>query len=82
VLLVLLLLLLLLPRRTALLSLAAANRRLLQVAVLANHQNGRDTHIRQILLFGPCVRQGPMTSVGGGGSLASQLQSCLSGGMR
>lgn len=25
----------------------------MQVAVLTNHQNGRDTHIRQILLFGP-----------------------------
>eukprot|EP00879_Flechtneria_rotunda_P020557 GHRR01021630.1.p2 GENE.GHRR01021630.1~~GHRR01021630.1.p2 ORF type:complete len:139 (+),score=32.27 GHRR01021630.1:473-889(+) len=24
----------------------------MQVAVLANHQNGRDTHIRQICLFG------------------------------
>lgn len=24
-----------------------------QVAVLSNHQNGRDTHIRQIKIFGP-----------------------------
>ena len=24
-----------------------------QLAVLANHQNGRDTHIRQIKIFGP-----------------------------
>eukprot|EP00878_Enallax_costatus_P006606 GHUV01006924.1.p1 GENE.GHUV01006924.1~~GHUV01006924.1.p1 ORF type:complete len:181 (+),score=40.32 GHUV01006924.1:280-822(+) len=24
-----------------------------QVAILANHQNGRDTHVRQILLYGP-----------------------------
>ncbi|PSC73240.1 Anaphase-promoting complex subunit 10 [Micractinium conductrix] len=26
---------------------------MLQVAVLANHQNGRDTHIRQVRVFGP-----------------------------
>eukprot|EP00898_Chlorokybus_atmophyticus_P008507 jgi/Chlat1/8658/Chrsp87S08045 len=26
---------------------------LVQVAVLSNHQNGRDTHIRQIKIFGP-----------------------------
>jgi anaphase-promoting complex subunit 10 len=25
----------------------------IQVAVLANHQNGRDTHVRQIKIFGP-----------------------------
>jgi anaphase-promoting complex subunit 10 len=25
----------------------------LQIAVLANHQNGRDTHVRQIKVFGP-----------------------------
>lgn len=25
----------------------------LQVAVLANHQNGRDTHMRQVLVYGP-----------------------------
>ena len=25
----------------------------LQIAVLSNHQNGRDTHIRQVKLFGP-----------------------------
>lgn len=28
---------------------------ILQVAVLANHQNGRDTHIRQMQVFGPRV---------------------------
>jgi len=32
----------------------------LQVAVTGNHQNGRDTHVRQVLLFGP--------GGGGGGS--------------
>jgi len=26
---------------------------LVQVAVLNNHQNGRDTHIRQLKVFGP-----------------------------
>jgi anaphase-promoting complex subunit 10 len=25
----------------------------LQIAVLSNHQNGRDTHLRQIKVFGP-----------------------------
>ncbi|KAI9202715.1 anaphase-promoting complex, subunit 10/DOC domain-containing protein [Polychytrium aggregatum] len=29
---------------------------LLQIAVLANHQNGKDTHIRQIKIFGPPLR--------------------------
>ena len=24
-----------------------------QIAILSNHQNGRDTHIRQIKVFGP-----------------------------
>ena len=35
----------------------------LQVAVLSNHQNGRDTHVRQVLLFGP----GGGGAAGGGG---------------
>ena len=26
---------------------------LVQLAVLSNHQNGRDTHIRQIKIYGP-----------------------------
>jgi anaphase-promoting complex subunit 10 len=26
---------------------------MIQVAVLANHENGRDSHIRQIKVFGP-----------------------------
>ena len=25
----------------------------LQIAILSNHQNGRDTHLRQIKVFGP-----------------------------
>ncbi|KAI7840503.1 hypothetical protein COHA_005802 [Chlorella ohadii] len=35
---------------------------LLQVAVLANHQNGRDTHIRQVRVFGP--RTDPLRTLG------------------
>jgi anaphase-promoting complex subunit 10 len=27
--------------------------RILQIGILANHQNGRDTHVRQIKVFGP-----------------------------
>ncbi|KAL0481389.1 kinetochore component Apc10 [Acrasis kona] len=27
---------------------------MIQIVVEANHQNGRDTHIRQIKIFGPC----------------------------
>lgn len=27
----------------------------LQIAVLSNHQNGRDTHLRQVKVFGPRV---------------------------
>ena len=26
---------------------------LVQLAVLSNHQNGRDTHVRQLKIFGP-----------------------------
>lgn len=26
---------------------------LVQIAVLSNHQNGRDTHVRQVRIFGP-----------------------------
>jgi hypothetical protein len=33
---------------------------LVQLAVLTNHQNGRDTHVRQVRIYGPrkCVRLG------------------------
>eukprot|EP01025_Chloroclados_australasicus_P063916 TRINITY_DN8475_c0_g1_i1.p1 TRINITY_DN8475_c0_g1~~TRINITY_DN8475_c0_g1_i1.p1 ORF type:complete len:228 (-),score=2.09 TRINITY_DN8475_c0_g1_i1:10-693(-) len=34
----------------------------LQLAVLSNHQNGRDTHIRQIKVFGP--RVDPLRAIG------------------
>lgn len=30
----------------------------LQLRILANHQNGRDTHLRAIRLFAPLVRSG------------------------
>ena len=35
---------------------------LLQLAVVSNHQNGRDTHVRQIKVFGP--RQGGVKAIG------------------
>ena len=34
----------------------------LQLAVLANHQNGRDTHVRQVRLYGP--RADPYRALG------------------
>jgi len=33
----------------------------LQIAIIANHQNGKDTHMRQIKVFGP--RRLPLTSL-------------------
>lgn len=30
----------------------------LQIRILANHQNGRDTHLRAVRLFAPCVPTG------------------------
>lgn len=33
----------------------------LQIAIIANHQNGKDTHLRQIKVFGP--RRLPLTSM-------------------
>ena len=38
---------------------------ILQIAVQANHQNGRDTHVRQVLLFGPPGGGGSGGGVGG-----------------
>lgn len=35
---------------------------LVQVAILANHQNGRDTHVRQVRIFGP--RKDVVKSIG------------------
>ena len=37
---------------------------LLQIAVLSNHQNGRDTHIRQIKVFGPTQEAFQVQDVG------------------
>eukprot|EP00123_Amoebidium_parasiticum_P002607 comp13868_c0_seq1/m.9628 comp13868_c0_seq1/g.9628 ORF comp13868_c0_seq1/g.9628 comp13868_c0_seq1/m.9628 type:complete len:190 (-) comp13868_c0_seq1:103-672(-) len=31
-----------------------------QIAILANHQNGRDTHIRQVKIYGPLLDQIPL----------------------
>jgi len=36
----------------------------LQLAVLSNHQNGRDTHVRQVKIYGP--RTSPMAMIGNG----------------
>jgi anaphase-promoting complex subunit 10 len=41
----------------------------LQLAVLSNHQNGRDTHVRQVKIFGP--RQSPMAMLGNGVSFTT-----------
>lgn len=35
---------------------------MLQVAILSNHQNGRDTHVRAIKVFGP--RVSPLKALG------------------
>ena len=37
---------------------------MLQVAVLSNHQNGRDTHVRAVRVYAPT----PDAAAGGGGS--------------
>jgi hypothetical protein len=34
-------------------SVSVVRAHLVQIAVLANHQNGRDTHIRQVKIYGP-----------------------------
>jgi len=36
----------------------------LQIAVLSNHQNGRDTHVRQVKIYGP--RTSPEAMIGQG----------------
>ncbi len=35
---------------------------MLQIAIISNHQNGRDTHVRQVRVFGP--RQDPIKALG------------------
>jgi anaphase-promoting complex subunit 10 len=41
----------------------------IQLAVLSNHQNGRDTHVRQVKIFGP--RTSPMAMLGNGVSFTT-----------
>ncbi|XP_022647760.1 anaphase-promoting complex subunit 10-like isoform X1 [Varroa jacobsoni] len=43
----------------------------IQIAILSNHQNGRDTHLRQIKVHSP-VRSTPVASVGLGGMFSSE----------
>eukprot|EP01134_Creolimax_fragrantissima_P001973 CFRG1973T1 len=38
---------------------AGIQANLLEVAMLSNHQNGRDTHMRQIKVFGPLEQENP-----------------------
>lgn len=42
---------------------------LIQLAVLSNHQNGRDTHLRQVVVLGP--RPDPMRLLGHGTDFTS-----------
>eukprot|EP00775_Hariotina_reticulata_P013199 gene13199-13330_t len=50
-----------------------------KVAVLANHQNGRDTHIRQVLLYGPAFPSGTSSSsLGCSGQFDTLEFSCYS----
>lgn len=53
-----------------------------QVAVLTNHQNGRDTHIRQILLFGPSAQAGSVISISGAGQKLETLESSMFASLR
>ncbi len=41
------------PQGWIVVPLAAVRARVLQILILANHQNGRDTHVRQVKVFGP-----------------------------
>lgn len=50
----------------------------IQIAVLGNHQNGRDTHLRQVKIYSP-VNNGPISAVGdvpNGFSTLSMTQHC------
>lgn len=49
----------------------------IQVAVLANHQNGRDTHIRQIKIFTPRRHLGQHMCLPEFSSVAFQQYACL-----
>jgi len=46
---------------------------MIQVAILANHQNGRDSHVRQIKIYGP--RQS--STMGHFTSLEFNMYSCI-----
>lgn len=48
-----------------------------QVAVLANHQNGRDTHIRQIKIYTPRWLMGQHMSMPEFGTVTFQQFACL-----
>ena len=43
---------------------AGVGGRVLQILVLANHQNGRDTHVRQVRVFGPRKEMGILGGAG------------------
>ena len=49
----------------------------IQVAVLANHQNGRDTHIRQIKIYTPRRHLGQHMCLPEFSSVAFQQYACL-----
>ena len=49
----------------------------IQVAILANHQNGRDTHIRQIKIYTPRRHLGQHMSQQEFSSVAFQQYACI-----
>ena len=49
----------------------------IQVAILANHQNGRDTHIRQIKIYTPRKDMGQHMGLPEFNSIAFQQYACL-----
>ncbi|XP_066288119.1 anaphase-promoting complex subunit 10-like isoform X1 [Branchiostoma lanceolatum] len=49
---------------------------MIQIAVLSNHQNGRDTHMRQIKIHAP-VEDGPMSKFPKFSSLDCKMHSCI-----
>ena len=49
----------------------------IQVAILANHQNGRDTHIRQIKIFTPRRDMGQHMCLPEFNTIAFQQYACL-----
>ncbi|KAL1511399.1 hypothetical protein AB1Y20_006200 [Prymnesium parvum] len=49
----------------------------IQVAILANHQNGRDTHIRQVKVYTPRRHMGQHMSLPEFNTIAFQQYACL-----